>query len=449
MAQHQVIVHNALGDRLGVLDTVTEFRYQKVANWYGSFSLSAPENKWPIEWRGLDFQYHFWRKANGGEWKPDFVGLQRDRERRTSGGNTIVTIEGVDQNELLARRIIAYNAGSSQAQKTNNIDDIMKAIVRENFGSSAGAGRNITSAFRFTVAADLGQAKSITKSFARENVLETLVDLANTSAGQASNAVDLFFEIALVGYNGTNQPLYEFRTKTNQLGIDRTYPNGVKPVVFSLAEANIDNVHYERTYSDEVNFVYAGGLGTEDNRNVQTASDTARINASPINRREAFESATHVEEDEVLEVAYETLNAGRPGQSIRCTILDTKTSPYQIAWNHGDKVTVFYGRDTNNSFDEVIRVTSVHVRDKKETITGQFGFGATITPEVKLWRELNKLKKQVKKQGAAEFAKYVGQKDSDFTDTDLPRHGQYGYQNSDDYVQMNLNGTIRTFVPDA
>lgn len=448
MAQHQVIVHNALGDRLGVLDTVTEFRYQKVANWYGTFSLSAPENEWPKEWRGLDFQYHFWRKPNGGTWKPDFVGLQRDVKRDTDNGNTILTIEGVDQNELLARRVIKYAAGSSQAKKTDSLDDMMKAIVRENLGASAGTGRNITNTFRFTVAADAGQAASITKSFAYENVLDTLVDLADTSAGQASNAKDLFFEIALTGYNGNNQPLYQFRTYINQPGVDRTYPNGQYPVVFSLNQANIGQVHHERIYSNEINYVYAGGLGLEDDRDVQEAGDTLRINSSPINRREAFESATHVEDGEVLQVVYEALNAGRPGRSLRTNILDTETTPYQIAWNHGDKVTVFYGDD--KTFDEVIRVTEVHVRDKKETINGQFGFGAVLTPEVQILRELNKLKKQIKKQGAgAEFARYRGRKETDFDTTDLPRHGQYGHQVNDDNLQINLNGVVKVFIPDG
>lgn len=444
MAQHQVIVHNALGERLGELGSVTGFRYTKVVNGYGTFELSAPESEWPGTYRGLDYQYHFWRKANGGDYEPDFVGLQRDVTRDTPDGNTVLTISGVDQNELLARRIIAYDAGTSQSQKTDNLDDMMKAIVRENLGSSAAAARDLTNRFRFTVAADAGQAASITKGFARENVLDTLVDLADTSAGQASGAKDLYFEIALAGYNGNNQPLFQFRTYINQPGIDRTYPNGQNPVVFSLREANITNVHHERVYSDEINYVYAGGLGLKDDRNVQEAGDTLRINSSPINRRESFVSATHVEDADVLQVVYEELNAGIPTRSISATILDTETSPYQIAWGHGDKVTVFYGDVT---FDEVIRVTEVRVVNKKETINGQFGYGSSITNPLRpMLKKLAKLEKALKKAAAgAEFAKYVGKGSTVPTTAELPREGMY-YHYSNGLTNReytNAGGAIR------
>lgn len=448
MAQHQVIVHNALGDRLGELATVTSFRYTKVVNGYGTFELSAPEEEWPETWRGLDYQYHFWRRANGGEWKVDFIGLQRDVARDTPTGNTVLTISGVDQNELLARRIVAYAAGSAQAQKTDNLDDMMKAIVRENLGSSAVDGRNITSSFRFTVAADQGLAPSIAKGFAWENVLDTLQDLSDTSAGQASGAKDLYFEIALASYNGNHQPLFQFRTYINQPGVDRTYPNGRDPIVFSLKNANISNVHHERVYSDEINYVYAGGLGEGSDRNVQSAGDTLRINTSPLNRRETFANASHVEDAAVVQVAYEELNAGIPTRSISATILDTETSPYQRAWNHGDKVTVFYGTKT---FDEVIRVTEVRVVNKKETITGQFGYGSSLTNPLRpMLKKLAKIEKAIKRTAAgAEFAKYMGKKATDFDTTDLPHHGQYGHQTGDDNLQINLNGVIRVFIPDG
>lgn len=444
MARHQIVVHNALGERLGELGTVTSFRYTKVVNGYGTFELSAPEEEWPETWRGLDFQYHFWRRANGGEWKVDFIGLQRDPSRDTPAGNTVLTISGVDQNELLDRRVIAYAAGTAQAQKTNNIDDIVKAIVRENLGSSAVDGRNITDTFRFTVAPDEGLAASITKGFAWESVLEALQDLADTSAGRATGAKDLFFEIAFAGYNGNHQPLFQFRTYINQPGVDRTYPNGQHPIVFSLGNANIANVHHERVYSDEINFVYAGGLGLKDDRNIQSAGDTLRINTSPLNRRETFVSASHVEDADVLEVVYEELNAGIPTRSISATILDTETSPYQVAWNHGDKVTVFYGTKT---FDEVIRVTEVRVQNKKETITGQFGYGSVLTNPLRpMMRKLAKLEKSIKKAAAgAEFAKYVGTGSAVPTTTELPREGMY-YLYDNGIARRsyyNLGGVIR------
>lgn len=441
MAQHQVIVHNAAGDRLGELP-VTEFQYTKVINSFGHFSVTAPGNEWPLAWRGVDFQYHFWRKPRGGEWKVDFVGIQRDPKQKTPGAMTTVTVDGFSTTHLLSRRIVAYAAGSAQAQKTDNLDDMMKAIVRENLGSSAVDGRNITSSFRFTVEADQGLAASVPKGFAWQNVLEVLQDLADTSAGQASGAKNLFFGVIHVGYNANNQPMFQFRTYVDQPGVDRTTSN--EYAGFSLANGNLSNVRYERTYSDEINYVYAGGLGLEDDRNVQEAGDTTRINKSPINRHEAFVSASHVDEAAVVQVAYEELNAGRPTQILEATLLDTETSPYQVAWNHGDKVSVFY---EGGRFDEIIRRTEVRVVNKHETITGQFGSGALLgNPLIPILKKIAKIQKDLKRQAAgAEYAKYMGKGSTVPTTTELPREGMYFlYDNGiNRRTYYNLGGVIR------
>jgi len=41
------------------------------------------------------------------------------------------------------------------------------------------------------------------------------------------------------------------------------------------------------------------------------------------------------------------------------------------------------------------------------------------------------------------FRNYKGTKGSDFTTTDLPYEGDYGYQTADNEVQMNCDGTVR------
>ena len=41
------------------------------------------------------------------------------------------------------------------------------------------------------------------------------------------------------------------------------------------------------------------------------------------------------------------------------------------------------------------------------------------------------------------FTKWRGTQAGDFTTTTLPRHGDYGYQTTDNEVQMNIGGTIR------
>jgi len=460
MAQHQVLVFNPNRGYVGDLTSaVTEFRYVKAANAIGYFEITAPTGEWPIAWRYIDYQYHFWRKPNGGEWKLDFVGLARDRFSHAYSGVMTNHAEGFGLNDILARRIIAAKAGSAGATKTDFLDDMMKTLVSENLGGGAAAGRNIAEIFGLAIAPDLSDAPSVTKSFAYENLLETLQSLADTSAGQASGAVDLFFDIVCTGYNSANMPTFEFRTSTGQPGIDRT-DNGANgaAVVFSLENGNIDDVDYQRVFSEEHNYIYAGGQGLEADRALAEVGDNARIGQSPINRRELFVSATHLEDAEISEAAYEALNENRPTSKLSCTLLDTETTPYGVAWNWGDKVTVYYGKaggDTSTAhfgyekLDEVVRVVEVRVdSNKKETIRAQFGFGATMGNAISpLMKQFRRLERDFKRAigGGAEFAKYVGDGATVPTTTELPREGMYYlYDNGiSRRAYYNLGGVIR------
>lgn len=448
MASHQILVFNPSGNYVGDLSSsAVSFRYVKAVNEKGFFTVSAPANEWPMEWRGLDYQYHFWRRPNGGEWKLDFVGLAKDRFSDTVQGVTTKRVEGFGVNDILDARIIAYKSGTAGASKTDYLDDMMKAVVYDNFGAGATDARNIVSPFRLSIAADLSDAPNVKKAFAYENVLETLQSLCETSAGQASGAVELFFDVVCTGYNSAGQPTFEFRTYTGQPGVDRT-DNGSNSsaVVFSLANANIDNVHYQRIFSAERNYIYAGGLGLEDDRNVAEASDDTRIGESPINRRELFVSATHLEDAEIAEGAYEALNENRPTRKLTCDLLDTETTPYGVAWEWGDKVTVYY---EEGKFDEVVRVVEVRVdSNKKETISAQFGFGASLgNPLAPLMKEIKKLKREINRlaAGGAEYAKYMGTGSSVPDTTKLPREGMYFYYENGltRRLYMNADGTVR------
>jgi len=60
-----------------------------------------------------------------------------------------------------------------------------------------------------------------------------------------------------------------------------------------------------------------------------------------------------------------------------------------------------------------------------------------------LWRAINALRQQIADLQATEYTKYRGTKASDFTTTDLPQHGDYGYQTAAAEIQFNCNGVIR------
>lgn len=60
-----------------------------------------------------------------------------------------------------------------------------------------------------------------------------------------------------------------------------------------------------------------------------------------------------------------------------------------------------------------------------------------------LWQAIANLQAQIEALQAFEYTKYRGTKATDFTTTNLPQHGDYGYQTADAEIQMNCNGTVR------
>lgn len=442
MANYEIKIYTDRGVPLGNLTgRVTQFQYTKIVNGVGYWSLTAPANEFPDNERYLDYQYHFWR--NG---KRDFIGLRRDVIKQTRGGNTTITLEGFDANDLLRRKVVNTDVGSATSSKTDYLDDTMKAVVTDHLATGA-TSRNITNLFNFTVAPDLSQAPSAPRSFAYENVLEVLQALAACSAGQSADPVPLFFGIVDAGDDANGKPKFQFRTWINQPGVNRTstgLTTGAQACVFSLENGNLDNVTYQLHHSDDYNYVYAGGTGFETDNTVQTAFDQSRIDDSALNRKELFISAAHEEEASVAQVAYEELNARRPTRTLRATLLDTEDTPYQFAWNHGDKVTVKYG---DRSFDEIIYTTTISVDAYgKETITGQFDYGVfTDSPELPILRKQKLIERELKRLGVAvgQLPKYRGTKGGAFNTTELPHHGDFGHDTITNRLYFNANGTAR------
>ena len=71
------------------------------------------------------------------------------------------------------------------------------------------------------------------------------------------------------------------------------------------------------------------------------------------------------------------------------------------------------------------------------------------TPSDDLWRAIADLRSQLEGLQTTEYTKYRGTKGSDFTTTDLPQHGDYGFQTADAEIQVNCNGTIRAVTTAA
>ena len=327
---HEIWLSDANGTRLTLLESVISFAYARVVNGIGAFSITLP-NTFSGGMIQTDGRVEFWRDG-----RLQTAGLIRKMNYADDAkGLTTLVVGGVDMNDLLQRRIVAYAAGSVQASKSGHADDVLKAIVRENLGALvAVAARNLTS-LNFTVALDLTAVAVLERRFSWTNVLTVIQEIA--SASTQSTGIGLYFDLVPVMVSST-QLGFELRTYTGQIGMDMS-----SSVFFGKSWGNLGSPKLEKDYSAEFNYCYVGGQGEEADRSIVEVSDTARIGGSPWNRREIFQDGRNEKTVTGLDaLGRKALRANRPVLRLSGSLLDTTQARYGIDWSWGDKVTVEY-----------------------------------------------------------------------------------------------------------
>jgi hypothetical protein len=217
--------------------------------------------------------------------------------------------------------------------------------------------RNLSS---LTVAPELSASESITKGFAWRNVLRVCQEIceAATEAGTYT-----YFDVVR-----TNTATFQFRTYTGQRGQDHGRYSGDVRLV-GEKYGNLEKASFGTYHADEVNYIYAGGQGEEDAREIVEVSDSTRIaNGYPYNRVEGFVDARNADTTAmVTSEANAGLGEGMPKQIMSGKLVDTPGMQYGIHYGFGDVVSVeAFG------FAVDCHVTSVGVRvdaNKHESIS--------------------------------------------------------------------------------
>jgi hypothetical protein len=360
-ATYSVTLTSPFGDaRLAEISDFLSLTYSPIVNGIGKLTLTLDADMVPWDYLQRDMRIGVWRSLDGG---PQYLDcdklwlLRRRRRAIQADRRRIVTLEARCMNDVLRRRIVAYAAASSQAAKTATADNMMKAIMRENLGSSAtDTARSL--ATYLAVQADQGLGPSLTKAFSRREVLKTLqeISMQATTAG-----TPIYFDIVAAGTGAL-----EFQTFLNQRGTDHS-TTGIRQVVVSPERDNLADATQEDDWADEATYIYAGGQGQEANRQIATASDTARIGASPWNRIERFVNATQAGTTASLQAeADQALRDGRPFSPFAGTLVDTEGTRYGRDWAFGDKIVAEF---EGSSFACKVDALRVAVLDGEETIT--------------------------------------------------------------------------------
>ena len=353
-SSYSIWLDSPTGIRQALLTDWFTLEYVRTVNQVTPLILTMPYTKklWDLCVR--DARIEVYRSVDSGLEIRDTNTCWLVTGRSRSSGKTIpdtLRITAVCATDLLTRRIVAYDAGSAQAEKTARIDDMMKAIVRENLGSSAASDRDLSA--YLSVQADTSAGGTETKAFSRRTVLAVLHELSATSAQQGT---PIWFDVT---YDGT----FTFATYPGQRGVDRR--SGTFYV--GTDDSSLIDVTLTDDWADDMTFVYAGGSGSGGDRVVATAADSARIAASPFGRSEACHDARQYSSSTGLAAeAQAALRTGRARRVLTGAIQETPQKRYGVHWAWGDSLYAVVDGETFACRADSVRVA---VSDGHEAIS--------------------------------------------------------------------------------
>ena len=329
--RYGLLLHNPTGGLEGeVFDWSTLTLTRRIGQ-IGQLTMTLPGTTYPLAYWQRDMQLAVMRSVEGTA--PYLEGQTRWFLRRWQNAKTknsdLTTLTFLDANCLLARRFVLYPANSSQAQKTDQLDDMAKAIVRENYGSLAtDTSRDIST--WLSVEADMSLLPSDTLAFSWRNVMRVIQDLAAASLGGGTyGAFDVIWDDGIG---------YQFRGYKDQRGADRR-----ALVEISEDAGNLIDPKITFDYFNEVTHVTALGNGEETARETATAIDADRAAASPYNRHELVVDCRNLQPGDSTGLQAEAdraLAAGRGKITLSGRIADVPGSRYGYDYWFGDYVMV-------------------------------------------------------------------------------------------------------------
>lgn len=335
-----VVINDAYANRLPDVRELYGLQVAQAVGTVGAVTFSIP-GSYSENFLKKDGLIEIWRAPINGAPYLLFnkVFFLRRRRLIISGGQETWKLTAYDPNFILSSpsgqrgRIVAYAAGSAEADVTDFADDMAKQIVRDNLGAAAGTGRDISALL--SVQADKSLGPSISKAFSNRVITPVLNEICQASI---SNGTYLAWDIVCTQppYNGS--VAFEFQTFINQRGIDRR-PSSGDSLQIGVDHGNLDDVEIDEDWSEETTWARAGGEGRGAERPYRDSGDAARLGESPYARREEFLDLTNVSnlttlDDEIKAV----LRAGTPRPTYSGTLISRGKSLFDLDWGYGDYI---------------------------------------------------------------------------------------------------------------
>lgn len=359
MSDYEVWLTDDSGHRFDLIENFAFLSYTRSSIGLGTFNLGMPLKAFGhIPFFRPDWRAEVWRSP--GKNFPlrleDVYLLRKPNVYVRKDGMEMIQFYGRNGLDLLYRRSVIQRPGTSWAQKTDQIDDMMKAIVREQmlYGSALDEDGVVdnTRAWpqnEFFVQADISQGPLISRGFSGRKVIDILRDLKSTSEQYNLDDEDnpvIYFDVAPLAIdpsdNTNSSPLgWEFRTYIGLRGVDRT----ASGQIFSVENENMNSPEYNDDHLEEVSSVFVHGNGQGNTVLITSVDDTDRVNSSRWNRCEKIISASsEVDTTGMQAAARAELGNSKPKETLTAAVLDnpgsltTPRSLYGLDWDLGDKL---------------------------------------------------------------------------------------------------------------
>ena len=328
--RYEVVWFSHAGVRKGVIQAFNSLEYVKTQNAVGSLVINLPRSLMQYDQFAVGDIFEVWREKSGTLELQNETAyfLQNWEFWADAEGAEYIRLTAFDANWLLDTAIVWAYAGSAAADKTDYPDDMMKVIVEEQLGATAGTTRT-----KLTCAPELGAGgASITKAFAYRNVLTVLQELAELAE---TGGTWLGFDVVR-----TAPGTFEFRTYTGQRGQNHGRLSG-DPRLVGKQYGNLSEASFGTFHADEKNVVLVAGQGEGVARATVTRMNTARVGVSKWNRREYFKDSRNDSTTASLNADGDAaLEEFKPRQNLTGTLHDTPGMQYNIHYGFGDILSV-------------------------------------------------------------------------------------------------------------
>ena len=341
------------GVRLGTVAQYTDLQYVLTCapGAIGVLELTVPSTV-PLWLFPKDGRLLPYRAIDGRAPAHDNGKVYLIRKRESTADTT--TITAYDATSILMRRIIAYYAGSTYADKAAAAaDDQIKQFARDNLTAPDSSRKADTTALNvsayLSIQANLGAGASIAKACAWRNLHEVATELA-----QASTSAGTYCTFEIVA---PTESTLELRTVAGQRGVDRRASSG-QPIVFAPESGSLENARLVEDWSEQVTYAYVGGAGEGQWRQINYTYYTAQVSDVPFGRIESFTDHTNTADLTTLIALSEAeVFAHRGKITLAGDLIDTPRATRGLHYDLGDLVTVAL---RGLSYD--MRLDTIHVQ---------------------------------------------------------------------------------------